>query len=94
MDTRTWIEFKSRFMRYFCPPATRDAFRWQLLHISRGDKSIEDYTREFLKLSRHAVDVMGYERRVVDLYVTGLGSTYVGIRTEGRTLESIIDEAK
>ena len=50
--------------------------------------------REFLRLSRHAVDVMGYERRVVDLYVTGLGSTYVGIRTEGYTLESIIDEAR
>ena len=27
--------------------------------------------------------------RVVELYVTGLGPTYVGIRTEGRGLDSV-----
>ena len=63
-------------MRYFCPPAMRDAFRWQLLHISRGDRSIENYTRELFRLSRHAKHVMRDERRAVDLYVTGLGPVY------------------
>ena len=29
IDTMIWIEFKGQFMRYFCPPATRDAFRWK-----------------------------------------------------------------
>lgn len=79
-------------MQFFYPPATRDAYRWQLLHISRGDKSIDDYMREFLRLSRHATDIMEDEHRAMDLYMTGLGLTYVGIRAEGRTLQSVIDE--
>ena len=77
-------------MQFFCPPAMRDAYKWQF----RGDKSVDDYMREFLRLSRHTADMMGDECRSVDLYVTGLGPTYVEILTEGRTLESIIDEAR
>ena len=77
-------------MRYFCPPAMRDAFRWKLLHICRGDRLVEDYLRKFLRLLRHAAYVREYEFRIVDLFVTGLGLTYVGIRIEGYTLECVI----
>ena len=37
MTTMTWLEFKERFLRYFCPASMRDNYRWQLLHIARGD---------------------------------------------------------
>ena len=86
MDTMTWIDFKGQFMRYFCPPATRDAFRWQLLYIRRGDRSVEDYSREFLRLLYHAADMREDESGAVDLFVTGLGPIYVGIHTESHTL--------
>ena len=94
MATMAWLEFKERFLRYFCPPSMRDNYRWQLLHIGRGDRSVEDYTREFFRLSRHTEDVMRDEMRVVELYVTGLGPAYIGIRTEGWDLDSVIEEAK
>ena len=42
MDTITWREFKGQFFRFFYPPAMRDAYRWQFLHMSKGDKSVED----------------------------------------------------
>ena len=58
MATMAWLEFKERFLRYFCPPSMRDNFRWQLLHIVKGDRSVEEYTREFFRLSHHAEDVM------------------------------------
>ena len=82
MTTMTWLEFKERFFRFFCPASMRDNYRWQLLHIARGEHSVEEFTREFFRLSRHAADVMLNERRVVELFVTGLGPAYIGIRTE------------
>ena len=59
----------------------RDAYRWPLLHISRGDRSIDDYMRDFLRLSYHAANVIEDKRRAVVLYMTGLGLTYVAIHT-------------
>ena len=64
-------------MRYLCPPTTKDAYRWQLLQISKGDSSVEDYTREFLILSHHATYMIGDKCRAVDLFMTRLGPTYV-----------------
>ena len=34
------------------------------------------------------------EMRAVELYVTGLGPTYIGIRTEGRSLNGVIEETR
>ena len=94
MTTMVWLEFKERFLWYFCLPSIRDNYRWKLLHITRGDRSVEENTHEFLRLSPHAVDVMQDERRAVELFVTGLGPAYIGIRTEDWRLESVIEEAK
>ena len=81
-------------MRYFYPPSIRDNFRWQLLHIVRGDRSVEEYTHEFFRLSRYTADVMQDERRVVELFMTGLGPAYIGIQTEDRSLESVVEEVR
>ena len=80
MATMAWLEFKERFLRYFCPPLIRDNYRLQLLHIVRKDKSVEDYTQEFFRLSYHTKDMMRDWMRVVELYVIGLGPAYIGIR--------------
>ena len=40
------------------------------------------------------MNVMQDERRAVELYVTGLGPAYIGIPTEDRRLESVVEEAK
>ena len=65
MTTMTWLVFKERFLRFFCPTSVRDNYRWQLLHIARGERSIEEFTHEFFRLSRHAVDVIQDKRRAV-----------------------------
>ena len=94
MDTMSWLEFKELFMRYFCPQSTREACRWQLLHITRGGISVEDYTREFLRLLRHVPDMRDDEQRAVDLFVNGLGSAYSSIHIDGHNLEHVIEEAR
>ena len=82
MTTMTWLKFKERFLRFFCPAFVRDNYRWQLLYIARGEQSVEEFTCEFFRLSRYTVDVMQDERRAVKLYMTGLSPAYIGIRTE------------
>ena len=55
---------------------------------------MEDYTREFLRLSRYAKDLMRDQYFAVTTYVTGLGSAFAGMPTDGLTLESVIELAK
>ena len=63
-----------------------------MLHIGRGERSVEKFTYEFFRLSHHTADVMQDERRVVELYVIGLGPAYIGIQTEDWRLESVVEE--
>ena len=94
MTTMTWLEFKEQFLRFFCPSSMRENHRWRLLHIAKGDRSVDEYTREFLRLGRFAPDVMQDDDRSAELYVIGLGSAYISIRPGGRTLLSVIEEAR
>ena len=43
------------------------------MHLVKGDRSVEDFTHEFLRLGRFAPDVMQDEDRAAELFVIGLG---------------------
>ena len=94
MTTMTLAQFQERFMRRFCPEPFRMSHRLRLNNISRGNRSVEDYTREFLRLSRYVEDLMRDQYFTVTTYVTGLGSAFAGMPTVGLTLESVIELAK
>ena len=64
------------------------------MHLVKGDRSVEDFTHEFLRLGRFAPDIMQDEDRAAEFFVFGLGSAYVSIRPGGRTLYSVIEEAR
>ena len=81
-------------MRHFYPEPIRMSFKLRLTNISKGDRLIEEYTREFLRLSRHAEDLMRDQYFAVTTYVTGLGSIFSGMPISGLTLESVIELAK
>ena len=44
MTTMTWVDFRERFMRFFCQASVREEQRWKLLNLVRGDRSVEEYT--------------------------------------------------
>ena len=69
MSTMTWLEFNEQFSRFFCPAFTRKNYRCQLMHLVKGDRSVEDFTHEFLRLRRYALDVMHDEDRAAELFV-------------------------
>ena len=79
---------------FFHPASTRENYRWQLIHLVSGDRSVEEFTHEFLRLGRFAPDIMQDEDRASELFVISLGSAYIGIKPEGRTLYSIMEEAR
>ena len=64
------------------------------MHLVKGDRYVEDFTHKFLRLGRFAPDVMQDEDRASELFVIGLGSAYISIRLGGRTLHSVIKEAR
>ena len=64
------------------------------MHLVKGDRSVKEYTHEFLRLGHFASDVIQDEDKVVELYVIGLGSAYISIRPRGKTLYSVIEEAR
>ena len=70
------------------------SYRLRLTNICRDDRSVEDYIREFLRLSRYAEDLMKDQYFAVSTYVTGLGSAFAGMPTARLTLESMIELAK
>ena len=64
------------------------------MNLVRGDRSVEEYTREFFRLSRYTTDVIRDVPRAVELYVFGLGPEFMVIRPERRSLESVVEEAR
>ena len=40
-----------------------------MIHLVKGDRSVEDFTHEFLRLGRFAQDVMQDEDRASELFV-------------------------
>ena len=81
-------------MRRFCLEPMRMSHKLRLTSITRGDRSVEEYTREFLRLGRYAEDLMRDQYFAITTYVTGLGSAFAGMATAGLTLESVIELAK
>ena len=70
------------------------SYRLRLTNIFRGDRSVEDYTREFLRLSRYVEDLMRDQYFAVTTYVTSLGSAFAGMPIAGLTMESVVELAK
>ena len=70
------------------------SYRLRLTNICKDDRLVEDYDREFLRLSQYAEDLMRDQYFTVSTYVTGLGSAFAEMPTAGLTLESVIELAK
>ena len=70
------------------------SYKLRSTNISRGDRSVEEYTRGFFRLSRYAEDIMRDQYFAITTYVTGLGSAFSGMPTVGLTLEVVMELAR
>ena len=94
MMMMTWAQFRERFMRRFFLEPLRMSHRLKLTSITRGDRSVEEYTSEFLRLGKYVEDLMRDQYFAVTTYVTGLGPVFVGMATADLTLDSVIELAR
>ena len=60
------------------------------MHLVKGDRSVEDFTHEFLRLGWFAPDVMQDEDRASELFVIGLGSDYISISVDTQFRDSLM----
>ena len=91
----TWQQFKDRFIDYFLSFATRETFRLQFMNISKGDKSVDDYTTEYIRLSRFASEMIVNEMRKNHHYVTGLGPHFASLNSSCRLqFTELVNEAR
>jgi hypothetical protein len=68
----TWDEFVEEFRRYHIPEATlkRKADEFRELH--QGNKSVEEYTYNFIELSRYAPEEVDMDSKKQDMFKKGL----------------------
>jgi hypothetical protein len=68
----TWDEFVEEFRRYHIPEATlkRKADKFRELH--QGNKSVEEYTYNFIELSRYAPEEVDMDSKKQDMFKKGL----------------------
>jgi hypothetical protein len=68
----TWDEFVEEFHRYHIPEATlkRKADEFRELH--QGNKSVEEYTYQFIELARYAPEEVDKDSKKQDMFKKGL----------------------
>ena len=66
------------------------SYRLRLTNISKGDRSVEEYTREFFILSRCAEDMIRDQYFTITIYVTSLGTAFTEMPIIGLTLEKVM----
>ena len=70
------------------------SYRLRLTNIYIGDQSVEEYTREFFRLSHYTEDRMRDQYFAITTYVTSLGTSFTGMPIVGLTLEEVMKVAK
>ncbi|XP_050222343.1 uncharacterized protein LOC126672437 [Mercurialis annua] len=76
-------------------PAMTEGHRDKLLVLKKGDRSVNEYTTAFVRLSRFAPDLQTEQQRVNDRYVKGLGADFISLLTEPhKEFPIVVDSAR
>ena len=68
----TWIEFQAAFRAHHIPQGLMDQKKKEFRNLTRGKKTVDEYQREFLNLSRYAEDDVSTDMRKQDKFCEGL----------------------
>ena len=59
----TWPQFRQMFTGYFLSFAAREALRAKFMSLRRDSKTVDEYTTEFVRLSRFTLEISDDEMR-------------------------------
>jgi hypothetical protein len=68
----TWDEFVEEFRRYHIPEATLKRKADEFRELCQGNKTVEEYTYQFIELARYAPEEVDKDSKKHDLFKKGL----------------------
>ncbi|XP_070001866.1 uncharacterized protein [Nicotiana sylvestris] len=68
----TWEEFEEAFMANFIPKEDREAKATEFEQLKQGNKSVQEYYMEFIRLAKHAPHMVKTEKAKIRMFVGGL----------------------
>jgi hypothetical protein len=72
-STITWKEFVDEFHRYHIPAATMKRKADEFHELRQGNKSVEEYTYQFIELARYAPEEVNKDEKKQDMFQKGFG---------------------
>src|SRR5688572_9827774 len=73
-STITWDEFVTEFHRYHIPAATMKRKADEFRELRQGNKSVEEYTYQFMELARYAPEEVDKDEKKQDMFKKGLNA--------------------
>ncbi|XP_033510014.2 uncharacterized protein [Nicotiana tomentosiformis] len=71
-DPPTWEEFEEAFMANFIPEEDREAKATEFEQLKQGNKSVQEYYMELIRLAKHAPHMVKTEKAKIRRFVGGL----------------------
>jgi hypothetical protein len=71
-STITWKEFVDEFRRYHIPAATMKRKADEFRELTQGNKSVEEYTYQFMELARYAPEEVDKDAKKQNTFKKGL----------------------
>jgi predicted PolB exonuclease-like 3'-5' exonuclease len=68
----TWNKFVKEFRRYHIPTATMKRKADEFRGLQQGNKSVEEYTYQFMELARSAPEEVDKDEKMQDMFKKGL----------------------
>jgi hypothetical protein len=73
-STITWKKFVDEFHRYHIPAATMKRKADEFRELQQGNKSVEEYTYQFIELARYAPKEVDKDEKKQDMFRKGLNA--------------------
>ncbi|XP_070025629.1 uncharacterized protein [Nicotiana sylvestris] len=94
----TWEKFEEAFMANFIPEEDREAKATEFEQLKQGNKSVQEYYMEFIRLAKHAPHMVKTEKAKICRFVSGLAyhikDTTSAAAVEMETFSPIVGFAK
>ena len=68
----TWCQFQEAYLRKYYPVTTRMKLQVVFLKLNQGDKFVEDYDLEFIRLTRFSPVFVSIEELKAERFIAGL----------------------
>jgi hypothetical protein len=91
----TWIEFKARFRTHYVPRGTLQPKKNEFSELGHRNMMMNEYLKQFIKLSRYAIDDINTNGKKQDTFLMGLKDEiqFLVLNTDYPDFQRLVDKA-